>query len=115
MAIERAFGVLVRRWGILWRRLRFTVRKNIAILQALVILHNICTKRRDHAEMVCVPHPGDIGVQPSSEDVVEMCCGAWTRPESGRTSSRVQNWKTMDDELRLHIAKNLTFAGCFRP
>ena len=33
MAIERAFGVLVRRWGILWRKLEFDFKLNCKILQ----------------------------------------------------------------------------------
>lgn len=40
--IERAFGMLVRRWGILWRPLRFGVQKNNLIIQVCCKLHNLC-------------------------------------------------------------------------
>ena len=40
--IERAFGMLVRRWGILWRALRFGVKINSRIISVCCKLHNLC-------------------------------------------------------------------------
>jgi hypothetical protein len=44
--IERAFGVLVRRWGILWRDLACSLRNNVRIVAACMKLHNFCITQR---------------------------------------------------------------------
>jgi hypothetical protein len=38
--IECAFGILVRRWGILWRTLQFDLNKCQRIIQVCMLLHN---------------------------------------------------------------------------
>ena len=40
--IERAFGMLERRWGILWRRLEVSLKHVPLVLLTCVLLHNIC-------------------------------------------------------------------------
>jgi hypothetical protein len=40
--VERAFGILVGRWGILGRPLRFATDKITLLLRVLCKLHNIC-------------------------------------------------------------------------
>jgi hypothetical protein len=40
--VERAFGMLVRRWGIFWRPLRFSVEINSRIVSVCCKLHNLC-------------------------------------------------------------------------
>ena len=42
MAIECAFGMLVRRWGILWRPLGFAFERRSPLIGALMRLHNWC-------------------------------------------------------------------------
>ena len=44
--IECAFGELVMRWGILWRTLRFSLRKSIDIIQVCMLLHNFIVDYR---------------------------------------------------------------------
>jgi len=106
MAIECAFGVLVRRWGILWRPLEFSFKDNIRILNVLFRLHNICTLRRDSGKHVDRHHIDDIGYQPrSNEDVVDAYCRCWERAPDNRVAERT---------LRQKIAVDLMNAGCFR-
>lgn len=45
ITIERAFGVLVRRWGILWRPIAFALPKVAKIARVCAMLHNICVNR----------------------------------------------------------------------
>jgi DDE superfamily endonuclease len=45
IAIERAFGVLIRRWGILWRPISFSLCKVAKIVRVCAMLHNICVDR----------------------------------------------------------------------
>lgn len=45
ITIERAFGILVRRWGILWRPITFRLDKVATIVRVCAMLHNICVDR----------------------------------------------------------------------
>jgi hypothetical protein len=65
--IERSFGLLVQRWGILWRPLRVALVKVPVIITALLRLHNICVARFgkrspsvpiDMEEITATPHSG---------------------------------------------------------
>ena len=40
--IERAFGILVQRWGVLWRPLRLNMEHRGLMIMALCRLHNVC-------------------------------------------------------------------------
>ena len=46
MAIECAFGILVRRWGVLWRPLSMAFHRRAPLLVALMRLHNFCINER---------------------------------------------------------------------
>ena len=46
MAIECAFGILVRRWGVLWRPLSMAFRRRAPLILALMRLHNFCIDQR---------------------------------------------------------------------
>ena len=47
--IERAFGVLVTKWGILWRALKVEFIMIPTLLIALAKLHNFCIDENDEA------------------------------------------------------------------
>ena len=52
--IEQAFGILKRRWGILWKPLGFSIEANSRIVCAAMILHNVCIdKKPKPSEMDC--------------------------------------------------------------
>ena len=42
MAIECAFGILVQRWGVLWRPLRCRFNRRAPLIGACIRLHNFC-------------------------------------------------------------------------
>lgn len=44
--IERAFGILVKRWGILWRPFNFAFERWSVVLQVCAKLHNLCIESR---------------------------------------------------------------------
>lgn len=44
ITIERAFGMLVRKWGILWRPLEHSLQTNILITFVCAKLHNYCLR-----------------------------------------------------------------------
>lgn len=43
--VERAFGLLVGRWGIFWRPLRFGLQRNSQVISVCCKLHNLCTDK----------------------------------------------------------------------
>jgi hypothetical protein len=43
VTIERAFGMLIRRWGILWKPLEYRVHDIVLISRICAKLHNMCT------------------------------------------------------------------------
>ncbi len=60
MNIKCMFGLLVTRWGVLWRPLRSSIAHNILTIRALAALHNWCQDQR--AIPVCAPGGGQHGV-----------------------------------------------------
>ena len=52
MAIECAFGILVQRWGVLWRPLRCRFDRRAPLIGACMRLHNFCIDRRIIEETV---------------------------------------------------------------
>jgi hypothetical protein len=46
MAIECAFGILVRRWGVLWRPLGVAFSRRAPLIVALMRMHNFCIDER---------------------------------------------------------------------
>ena len=62
MPIECAFGILVRRWGILWRPLEMRFDRRAAVAGACMRLHNLCI---DHGVELSVAERGHMSdVQP---------------------------------------------------
>ena len=45
--IERAFGMLVARWGVLWRKFEFSYSKWSLVTTVLMKLHNFCIDRNE--------------------------------------------------------------------
>jgi len=46
--IECAFGELIMRWGIFWRKLQFTVKKSCKIIQVAMLLQNFIIENREN-------------------------------------------------------------------
>jgi len=46
MAIECAFGILVRRWGVFWRPLEVRMDRRAPLISAAMRMHNYCIDRR---------------------------------------------------------------------
>jgi hypothetical protein len=44
ITIERAFGMLVRKFGILWRALRYDLKTNVLVVKTCAKLHNWCLR-----------------------------------------------------------------------
>ena len=55
ITIECAFGVLVRRWGILWKAMEYEFDYQFQIVHACCRLHNFCIQRRLSAVQIVGP------------------------------------------------------------
>ena len=51
MAIECAFGIFVRRWGVFWRPLEIKFKHRAALIGAAMRLHNFCINQRISLEL----------------------------------------------------------------
>jgi len=47
MHIEQAFAIMMARWEILWRPLRFSLSQNIRVSKLAMCLHNFCIDSSD--------------------------------------------------------------------
>jgi len=72
-SLERAFGVLVRRWGVL----------------TCVRLHNLCAERHGQQQACDVESHWMDGIQPTMLDVQSEFLDAYPNPETHRTDSSV--------------------------
>ena len=46
VAIKRAFGILIRTWGIFWRPLEVQFRRRAPLIKCCMLLHNYCITKR---------------------------------------------------------------------
>ena len=79
--IECAFGILVRRWGVLWRPLENSLRENTLIIDVCMKLHNYCS-RRNLPESRCT-EAGEIDAQ-GAEPIVYFQDELHTEDVTGR-------------------------------
>lgn len=112
--IERAFGILVARWGILWRPLRFNQEKNSLLVRVLCRLHNICVEAYGIGANATAVHPSDI---------------TWTNGTPGNPVMEVWYTDEHDPEVvgrgartdlercpkRQRLTDELQMQGCERP
>lgn len=116
MAIECAFGILARRFGILWRPLRVKFANRAPLVGALMRLHNFCIDKRIADETFV--HNGMGEIQPGRWDQapnidrdgrpVHMLdtCGN-TRPRNMQQEARYQR--------RAQLVEAIRQAGLVRP
>jgi hypothetical protein len=93
MPIECAFGILIRRWGVLWRPLTQRFNRRAKLVIALMRLHNFCIDERLAAAQaeeelpdVLQPYPemqpGRGGIPPKFDkdlrpvEALQTCCAA---------------------------------------
>ena len=106
ITIERAFGVLVARWGVLWRALRASLKNNILVVRTVVRLHNFCIDEGDnHIGAVKDPLEYVWGVDPL---VV-------TQDQCAKREARVKQMKRKEVAKRLELRQALCDMGFARP
>lgn len=112
ITIERAFGILVRRWGILWRPICYSLFKCARIARVCAMLHNICvdrwllnnSSRYENSKLVLPDVPEQIGVDdpmPGDDEILRRLLNDYAA--TVRTSS--------DNSLRMKLADDIYDAG----
>jgi hypothetical protein len=102
--VERAFGLLVQRWGVFWRPLRVAFKRIPLLIRVCCRLHNLCIQRFGHGESIRVAR-GD--VRPT--DIASVLYTDGTGLFRGRRSDRdVSN-------VRDSIVERLRQLGKIRP
>lgn len=79
IGIEQTFGLIIRRWGILWRPLEVLFERRVDVIGACVRLHNFCINERlDAATAGVSPFLGE--VYPNVSGFEEVLPGQWELP-----------------------------------
>ena len=121
-SVERAFGIMIKRWRILVRPLEFgTVEQSVKVIKACALLHNICTedtvanKKNDVIASVDVArHPFDPkdptnGVVPR----IRLHVDDYVDPTGGLTTA--ERRKEAEKQLRKEaVTKRNLIAGALR-
>ncbi len=97
---EQAFGILVARFGILWRPLRVDLCRVPRIISACMRLHNLCAARGDTLTTLALP--------PLEHENITRAYRRWWRlSQSIRTSTGQFRGRQRDEETSF-IRDNLT-------
>lgn len=107
--IERAFGILIARWGIFWRPLRVAVHRIPLLISVCCKLHNICIDRfgLNTQGLVYTSSSGDTDIHTGS--VMEILFTDNTGIFQGYRSDLEQN------ELRDEVCAHLVHLNAERP
>lgn len=109
--IERAFGLLTKRWGILWRKLDFRLHRVPQIVLACASIHNFLIdfwSCRQPSKPISLEKLGS-----SADFSAEHRCGLIFSPQQGReVGSRRDREKSI---RRLEMTNALRAAGKLRP
>ena len=91
VVIERAFDILIRRWGIFWRPLEVQFRRRAPLIKCCMLLHNDCITKRITLDL-CELH-GLTEIQPRRWEKTllfdkEGAPSSTSRPRRGHLGSR---------------------------
>jgi hypothetical protein len=102
--VERAFGLLIQRWGIFWRPLRVEMKFIPILIRVACKLHNICIDRFGENHRV-IPYvgPTETDIQPGDNAVELNTDGVINDHGNGRSTTRQR------------LTEKLHVLGVFRP
>ena len=112
ITIERAFGILVQRWGILWRPITYRLDKVATIVRVCAMLHNICVDRWLLSKPRCyvnrVRQWPDVPEQEAVEDPMPGDDAIVERLHNNYIHSRALS---ADNSLRMQLVEDIYNAG----
>ena len=103
--IEQAFGILVARWGVLWRALRVSHLDAPKLIMALLKLHNWCI---DHGDMPSRSHSRDDRLGDNISMHMQDRCA-----DSDQARGRRRDLES--SRRRFHMTSRLEALGITRP
>lgn len=107
MHIKQAFGVLVSRWGILWRPLKFNLDTNVKIIEAAVKLHNFCIDQRDDCITKSMTH--------NERRTVNELFHLWMRNANMGVRQPVRCGAQETSAMRAKLVREISQQGLQRP
>ena len=115
--VERAFGILVARWGIFWRPLKLSLRKIPIVIRVCCKLHNICVDRFTAKHRIAV-HVDD-SRKGGIENRADNCAVLYTDGTDGNFPGRRTDIERSADNpmnaTRLKLINELAAHGVQRP
>lgn len=112
ITIERAFGILVRRWGILWKPITYRLDKVATIVRVCAMLHNVCVDRWLLSKPRCYVNKirqwPDVPEQESVEDPMPGDDSIIERLHNTYIHARAL---TADNSLRMQLLEDIFNAG----
>jgi len=110
VAIEQAFGMLVGRWGVLWRTMDIGHTSVPRLVLVLMKLHNLCIDRNQTTVRRFAPgdSPSMSGLQVQDAVVFTNTCDLEPKLHKRRRDLE-------KSPKRVALTKDLAFAGIFRP
>lgn len=103
--IEQSFGILLSRWGILWRPLQFTLAQNLRAVQLAMLLHNYCVDAGDSSHQGLLSEDEHREIHSFARSITSVNSNSLP----GRRSERIQSNK------RLHLIDIIESLGYSRP
>ena len=110
ITIERAFGILIRRWGILWRPIAYSLNKVAKIVRVCAMLHNVCVDRWLRKNPVRYKKEGQMWPEEAGEWGEDDLC-----PDDEEIISRLHNnyteERSVESSLRSLLMENIYDSG----
>jgi hypothetical protein len=113
MHVEQAFGMLVQRFGILWKKLMFSLPASLLVLSSCFRLHNFCIERGEPAACAILG--------PEERSVSDAAFRRWfrasqqARREQFSGSRQGQRRDLESNHLRDYLTRGLGEIGAMRP
>jgi hypothetical protein len=106
--VEQAFGILVSRFGILWKSVRFNLRK-MSVIHTCMVLHNFCVEN-------CAPWM-EIAMTQAEKQRTEQAFGAWGAAGTEGVSDQTQGRRRDLDSCEVldALTQQLKDLGLLRP
>jgi hypothetical protein len=113
MHVEQAFGMLVQRFCILWRKLTFSLPANVLVLSASFRLHNFCIEHGEAATRA-IFGPEELSV---SDAAFRRWFRASQQARLGQLSGSQQGRRRdlESSHLRDYLTRGLRDIGVMRP
>jgi len=112
MHVEQAFGVLVKRWGLLWKPLQYHITEVLPILSAAMRVHNFCIENDGAAYL---KQNLNLFEEESQQEAFKEWWRIGVDVRPGGSASRGARRDREENDLRQLLTQSLKDRGITRP